>query len=555
MSNNTKSLNDQHTGSCIRTIVGNYSGFAKMPYLVGKDQENCEITCINKLEFEFNETKTKAYIEIERISDAIFIDAICFKFNELNKIAEFLDQLKKQNLHLKIKSDQTNLQYLHFGVLTELNDPFIDENNITVTIDILNKYLLNRIYLLALKNEKIHVEIDFEPVINLISITDLNISLYVKCLYYETEIRRQIGNQITSSYIQHLNGGLLNMSKSEPYSVTDDDLTYKFKLLTDNYTKGFIIYSNNIDKIKYFTLQLYDLNMIDYDKYCLHKYCTRISNNLLYIPTNTLIKEPFSDISEFNEFIQTDKVFHNNKTISDFDNCFGLNLTTIIGHKFCNKTKLEQYNGAVDLERMDFKCISITFEKTKQTIPTEQTTLTEQSPTLGIYTIGLNHMFYFGSEGKLKLCKTNDFNVVCHKTKETIYESLMPILSESDIKKINKSIGFWRYIWNDTDIGIKTNYLWTEIPIENSALDKETQSLYINKLIELENSNKVNVDTYLGKHRCRICNDYVGCKEYTFNGFVWPESYIHYIRDHNVRIDNKMTKLLDSINNQHIQHT
>jgi hypothetical protein len=572
---NIKHLNDQHTQSCLRTIVGNYYGNAKMPYLVGKNQENCEITCINKLDFVFNESKTKAHVEIKRESDAIIIDAICFKFNELNGVTKFINQLKTRNLFLTIKSDQTNLQYLHLGLLTEIEEPFIDKDNITVTISIPSKYLLNKIYLLALKNEKIHIEVDIcqelitdtinESISETINaIIPTNVSLYVKCLYYETKIRKNLGLQITSSYIQHLNGGLLDMSKSKPYALTTNDFTYKFNLLTDNYTKGFILCSDKIDKIKYFTLQLYDETMIDYDKYCLHKYCTRISNNLLYIPINTMIREPFCEISNSFETIQTDKVFSDGKTSSnlgDLDIFFGLNFISSIGYYFCNETRLEPYFGAVDLEKMDFKCISITFDRLKDKTDnliteSESSAETNQISSLGIYTISVNHMVYFGSEGKLKLLKNNDFNVVCHKTKEIIFESIKPILSENDMKRINECIGFWRYIWNDTDFGMTENHLWTEIPIENSVTDKEKQAKYIAQLIELEKSDKVFSDTYLGKHRCRICNDYIGCEEYTFRcdklkhfpkKYVWPESYVHYLKDHNVKIDNRMVKILDSI--------
>ena len=48
--------------------------------------------------------------------------------------------------------------------------------------------------------------------------------------------------------------------------------TYEFRLNTDDYTKGFFILSESIDKINSFELKTYGNNLIKYDKYCLNKY-------------------------------------------------------------------------------------------------------------------------------------------------------------------------------------------------------------------------------------------------------------------------------------------
>jgi len=40
---------------------------------------------------------------------------------------------------------------------------------------------------------------------------------------------------------------------------------------------------------------------------------------------------------------------------------------------------------------------------------------------------------------------------------------------------------------------------------------------------------------YKGSSRCRICDKRNGSMEFGYKGWVWPEGYMHYIRDHNVK--------------------
>jgi len=40
---------------------------------------------------------------------------------------------------------------------------------------------------------------------------------------------------------------------------------------------------------------------------------------------------------------------------------------------------------------------------------------------------------------------------------------------------------------------------------------------------------------YKGSSKCRICGKWNGSREYSYKGWTWPEGYIHYIMDHNVR--------------------
>lgn len=39
---------------------------------------------------------------------------------------------------------------------------------------------------------------------------------------------------------------------------------------------------------------------------------------------------------------------------------------------------------------------------------------------------------------------------------------------------------------------------------------------------------------YRGSSRCRLCDQSNGSYEYELDGWIWPEGYMHYLRDHNV---------------------
>lgn len=50
----------------------------------------------------------------------------------------------------------------------------------------------------------------------------------------------------------------------------------------------------------------------------------------------------------------------------------------------------------------------------------------------------------------------------------------------------------------------------------------------------------------IGFSTCRICHDNNKCNEYYIDYFVWPAGYLHYLEDHNVEMDEKMKKFIES---------
>lgn len=128
------------------------------------------------------------------------------------------------------------------------------------------------------------------------------------------------------------------------------------------------------------------------------------------------------------------------------------------------------------------------------------------------------------------------------------YEEILKTFNQSQQSNFEKSprvknytkVGFW--ISNDP-FGICNDEISFSHPIENSA--KEDNSKLIKKLLEIQ--NKAHVNSYFGCSTCRICNEDNGCSEYTYGTFIWPEGYIHYIRDHNVEINEEFKEFLQRV--------
>lgn len=99
----------------------------------------------------------------------------------------------------------------------------------------------------------------------------------------------------------------------------------------------------------------------------------------------------------------------------------------------------------------------------------------------------------------------------------------------------NIYIGFWKE---------PSNSDWVNMPIENSA--RECQANLISLLEDRQNTLYRDGGTrtdYLGHSTCRICAKWNnGCSEYCIDGFVWPEGYMHYLKEHNVEVDNEEFK-------------
>jgi hypothetical protein len=103
-------------------------------------------------------------------------------------------------------------------------------------------------------------------------------------------------------------------------------------------------------------------------------------------------------------------------------------------------------------------------------------------------------------------------------------------------------IGFWKYFY-ETDTYV--DFLPT--PIKNtSSLTEEEKLLFLEKLEEIERNSYMKY--YLGFSQCRICLIENGSIEYYYKKndkiYVFPSGYIHYVRDHNVKVDEWFYKMV-----------
>ena len=103
-------------------------------------------------------------------------------------------------------------------------------------------------------------------------------------------------------------------------------------------------------------------------------------------------------------------------------------------------------------------------------------------------------------------------------------------------------IGFWRWLFDtETDVD-KYPY-----PIKDSnSLTKEETELFLEKMEEIEEKSKI--EYYLGYSQCRICLQENGSRQFYYTKrdktWIFPEGYSHYIKVHNVKIDDDFYKIV-----------
>lgn len=102
-----------------------------------------------------------------------------------------------------------------------------------------------------------------------------------------------------------------------------------------------------------------------------------------------------------------------------------------------------------------------------------------------------------------------------------------------------KFIGFWKGHGN-----------WP-MPVKNSA--KFDQTKIINKIKEIQKIGRV--INYRGHSGCRLCGKMNGSKEYAIDHYVWPEGYLHYLKDHNVAVDKEFGEYVNKCDLNGKHHT
>jgi hypothetical protein len=110
--------------------------------------------------------------------------------------------------------------------------------------------------------------------------------------------------------------------------------------------------------------------------------------------------------------------------------------------------------------------------------------------------------------------------------------------SENEVK-----VGFWA-----SDSFSFSNSFSNSFPISNSSTLSDSQKNKFLQQLDLV-IKKSRVEQYLGFSICRICRCHNGAQEYYFkakNGktYIFPEGYQHYIKDHNVAINQEFFNIV-----------
>lgn len=371
----------ERINECIRTIFANSGGkFSDL-------SKNHNFNCIDEIIIENKKC------EIKSNAHSVKFTAIELTFESPNDIEIFLQTIRENNIYIKIYTDNNVFNNLNFNLLVELNKPYINLLNNSITIDIPS---VNFHYDLL---ERYTLDFSFDIDDMIVRLTKSK--LYVNYFVYEAELlNKQFANnpqmyfqeindkeidEIDEIYFQEINGGKLDFDKN--FNLTpesNNNYTYEFRLNTDNYTKGFFILSDSIDKMNCFELKIYGNNIIKYDKYYLNKYCKKYSDKLLYIPINTNICDPF------------------------------------------DKNILETYNGSIDFERIDFKDIIISFES--------------QPNNLSMYLYSLNRICYFNNKTKQTKQSYLYINQKIDDTPDYADKSMIAFVNQKIILKKHKKL-------------------------------------------------------------------------------------------------------------------
>ncbi len=483
-------LQKEIINECLRGMVANNGGkFHRF-----KDQ-NISNNGVSQIILENN------YTQINRICDAITIDAIGISFTShdnshlfYEQMNSFYDVVAKNNIYLKISSKNYLLLNINLKILLELanESKFIDFDNSMIVIKIPN-LLLDRIELIGLDPDEIfEVNFDENKLIQNIS----QVKLYTINYLYETKLRQQhVALHDTSGCqkcIQEIIGGKLNNITWTKKS--NGEFASSFNVQSDSFVKGFFIGSKNIYSLKEFALKTFTKHKIFYDRFCIYRYCIKISDNLIFVPSNPC---------------------YTNKSLNLETNNFLLNYGFQIADSF---------SSALDMERYQTQSRYQTYSGSKINI---ELVFDMEPEDLNIYILGLNIVLY--KNKTLVLERSSNFTL--KQNDQIVYQS--------DIKYIKRPgyIGFWKTGILDQEV-----YCW-EVPVENSATST-LQSEYIKKLLNLQERIH-DGDLYLGHDKCVICNQMLKLHYYKHKGLTWVHSYSHYLSEHNVAIDKQMEQMLN----------
>lgn len=94
-----------------------------------------------------------------------------------------------------------------------------------------------------------------------------------------------------------------------------------------------------------------------------------------------------------------------------------------------------------------------------------------------------------------------------------------------------KKIGFWLYKQpSDINHTEQEDGITLSWPVEDPNWDQEEKKIVLDKLQSGRQGK-----AYKGSSVCRLCGIRNGSSEMYDSRFLWPNGFIHYVEDHNVK--------------------
>jgi hypothetical protein len=220
-------------------------------------------------------TVDSSTITLGRYCDIVMPECLEFIMNANYSREEFLTELKKTTLTLKIASEP-EIQF-PLNLLINLSEPTYCDNKIYVKTHF--ETFFGNIPHLAIQYNL--VQISLSNFINLSQFIE-RFGLMCKLTFLDTEERHNMAQNDFKRVFQELSWIEFNMR-----NIIIDNNIYNFHTNFESVSKGFFIECNNINNLSEIQLLVQDSTV----RFCLNKFliqtkCVKINENMLYFPFN-----------------------------------------------------------------------------------------------------------------------------------------------------------------------------------------------------------------------------------------------------------------------------
>ena len=238
----------------------------------------------------YNITNNSNNFMIPRNCDLLEIDKLVLTFNEGINVNEILNQLKTnidENNKFILFTGGCNFVTIDLHLAVNLSEPTIHGNTLIINLCMSN--YIEPLMLIASQYYEHEIKLKLSNNIHN-NLTEKKI--FVKKIYLDSQERRTLATK-NHEIVFHQPHGSAYISE-EPFVQFDE------KIYCDGVSRGFFI-GGNVNRISNFRLKIYGHDLITYNQLLLQVYAKRIGENLIYIPFNPNILDPFNDLTR-NDF-------------------------------------------------------------------------------------------------------------------------------------------------------------------------------------------------------------------------------------------------------------